>query len=212
VVERFDRERQGDKLRRLHQEDLLSAMGYDPWLKYERPNPRHTVPTGGFADPNRVSANPGPSLRAMAAFLTQHMGRVQVPTFLRAVTFNVAFGNADSHARNYSVLLPPDGQVRLTPLYDLICTCFYPDLETDFAQRVNTKWDLGQIEVADLVAEAATWDLPMGPARRSIIRLLEQLAAEIGPTIDTCVTRGGDPAAAVAAADLIASRVRRLLS
>ena len=166
--------------------------------------------TGGFADRSATTATPGPSLRAMADLLARYVGRVGVLPFLEAVTFKVAIGNVDSHARNYSVLLPPDGQVGLTPLYDLICTRLYPNLDVEAAERVNGKWDLDAIDVADLVAEAATWALPATVAERRVRGVLSAVAAALGPAIETCVRRGGDPDVADAVATLVAARVRRL--
>jgi serine/threonine-protein kinase HipA len=210
VVERFDRVHAGDRLERLHQEDVLSAMGLDPWLKYEAPHVRRVVPAGGFADAGAVTATPGPSLRAIAAFLARQIGRANVLPFLDAVTFNVAIGNADSHARNYSLLLPPNGDVRLTPLYDLICTRLYPALDAEAAQRVNGKWDLDAIVVADLVAEAATWTLPPGVAEQRIRRVLAAVVDSLGRATEACVRGGGDPDVAEEVATVVAARVRRM--
>lgn len=211
VIQRFDRVRKGDRLERVHQEDLLSAMGLDPWLKYEAPHAQRLVPAGGFADTNAISSTPGPSLQAMADFLAKHIGRVNVLPFLEAVTFNVAIGNADSHARNYSVLLPPNGAVHLTPLYDLICTRLYPELDSDAAQRVNGTWDLDGIGVSDIVAEAITWTLPAGVAEGRVRNILETIMGALGTAVDVCVERGGDPTIATAVAALITKRVRRLI-
>ncbi len=210
VVERFDRARPGGHLERLHQEDLLSAMGLDPWLKYEAPHVRRVVPAGGFAEARAITVTPGPSLRVMADVLARHMGRVHVLSFLEAVTFNVAIGNADSHARNYSVLLPPTGRIELTPLYDLICTKLYPALDTEAAQRVNGKWELDAVKAADLVAEAATWTLPATVAERRVRGVLSAVVEALGPATETCVRRGGDPDVADAIATLVAARVRRI--
>jgi len=179
-VERLDRVHVGERLERLHEEDFLSAMGLDPRLKYEAPHVQRVVPAGGFADRSATTATPGPSLRAMADLLARYVGRVGVLPFLEAVTFNVAIGNADSHARNYSVLLPSSGQVERTPLYDLICTRLYPELDVDAAQPGQREKELDAVEAADLVAEAATWALPATVAERRVRGLLLAVAEALG--------------------------------
>lgn len=42
--------------------------------------------------------------------------------FLRRVIFSYVIGNGDAHLRNFSLLRDPDGVVRLSPAYDLLCT------------------------------------------------------------------------------------------
>lgn len=44
---------------------------------------------------------------------------VEINHLLDAAIFNVAIGNVDSHAKNYSILLLPDG-AKLAPFYDLM--------------------------------------------------------------------------------------------
>ena len=211
VVERFDRQLVDGRLERVHQEDLLAALGLDPWLKYEAPHYQRTVPAGGYADARAVTATPGPTLRQLAAVLAEHMGVANVVPFLEAVTFNVAIGNADSHARNYSVLLPPSGDVMLTPLYDLICTRLYPQLDGEAPQRVNGKWAIDEITAEDLVSEAAAWGLPATVARSRVQGMLKAIAARLGAGLERCVGRGGEPEVAHAVADHISSRLSRLL-
>src|SRR3546814_10398061 len=94
-------------------------LGLDPLLKYERPQQQRHTPAGGFAPAEVVTARGGPDLVALAGLLDTHLGRARLATFLQAVAFNIAVGNADAHARNYSVLLPPDGAPRFAPLYEI---------------------------------------------------------------------------------------------
>lgn len=210
LVERFDRQLVDGHLVRIHQEDLLATLGLDPWLRYEAPHYQRTVPAGGFVDANAVTATPGPTLRQLATVLTEHMGIANVIPFLEAVAYNVAIGNADSHARNYSVLLPPGGDVSLAPLYDLICTRLYHQLDADAPQRVNGKWALDEIGIEDLVAEGARWGLPERLARSRLTNLIEAIATRISATIDRCVGRGGEREVAEVLADRIRDRVIRL--
>ena len=212
VVRRYDRQRLADgRVERLHQEDFLSAMGRDPWLKYERGNARRLTPGGGFGEPAPLRDEPGPGLVEMAALLEAHVGQASLLRLARAVTFNVLIGNADAHARNYSLLLPPDGSVAFAPLYDLVCTRAYQGLTTDAAQQVNDVEDIDAITMRDLHAQFVSWGLP-----RSVLMRLDQMVDHalrvLGRAVDETVGKGGDPAHARRVAELIAERARRMLA
>jgi serine/threonine-protein kinase HipA len=45
---------------------------------------------------------------------------------LDAVIFNIAIGNVDSHAKNYSIGLSAGGRVQLAPLYELMSGLDWP--------------------------------------------------------------------------------------
>jgi serine/threonine-protein kinase HipA len=56
--------------------------------------------------------------------------------FLRRVLFSYVVGNGDAHLRNFSVLRDPDGVVRLSPAYDLLCTHIHIPSESVLALDV----------------------------------------------------------------------------
>lgn len=97
IVERFDRSTGGAA--RLHQEDMCQALGVSPSLKYQR--------DGG----------PGPG--EVAGLLHAHVGDSRgVERFCDYVLFQWLAASTDGHAKNYGLLLPGAGIVRLAPLYD----------------------------------------------------------------------------------------------
>jgi len=109
VVRRYDRtnrEQEGEG-HRIHQEDFCQALRFLPAQKYE--------------------AEGGPGV-AVCAELVQAWsaapGADQLK-FLDALLFNLLIGNADAHAKNYSLLLESSGSPRLAPLYDLLSTRVY---------------------------------------------------------------------------------------
>ena len=104
-VRRYDRAfGKAGEIERYHQEDFCQALGQPHHRKYES--------DGGssFADCFRllmdVSTDPA----------------VDADLLLRWQIFNVLAGNSDGHAKNLSLLYLPEGDVRLSPFYDLICT------------------------------------------------------------------------------------------
>ena len=56
---------------------------------------------------------------------------------LDAVIFNLLIGNHDAHAKNFSLLYQPGGEVRFAPLYDLVCTVLYPELTDKMAVKLG---------------------------------------------------------------------------
>lgn len=107
LVERYDRFREGSRVRRLHQEDLCQAASRPPEAKYE--------------------SDGGPGVAECGALIRTHAAGpgAALLRFLDALLFNVLIGNADAHSKNYSLLLEGPSAPRLAPLYDLISTRAY---------------------------------------------------------------------------------------
>ena len=103
LVTRFDRETNGQDIRRLHQEDFCQALGLGHQLKYER---------------NGVE---GRQFNAKA--IGQLLGKTATPGATRQAFFeltlaNMLLGNSDNHAKNHAFLYrgtKPD----LAPAYDI---------------------------------------------------------------------------------------------
>ena len=119
LVERYDRVSDGDHFHRIHQEDFGQALARPPAAKYQF---------------NR-SGRRGASLADMFAIIRQHMTALDITRFLDAVVFNIAIGNVDSHAKNYSILLQP--AVRLAPLYDLMSGIEWDGITRNHAQDIG---------------------------------------------------------------------------
>ncbi|WP_411732273.1 HipA domain-containing protein [Paeniglutamicibacter sp.] len=114
IVERFDRVRQSNSVfpRRLHAEDLAQALGIGPTDKY------NVTMEQAFRKLSEVD----------------HDGNLR-RRFLAQVVFNTLIGNADAHAKNYSLFLRP-GQVSLAPLYDAVPVSLYPEYDQNLAMRI----------------------------------------------------------------------------
>ena len=108
VVERFDRIVLEGKLQRTHQEDFCQALGVSPLNKYE--------------------AEGGPTAREMIQLLRERASDAEsdVSRLVEAFVFNWMVGATDGHAKNYSIVLAPEGLVALSPLYDLATAAPYP--------------------------------------------------------------------------------------
>ncbi len=108
VVERFDRRVEGERVVRLHQEDLLQALGVPRLLKYE---------THG-----------GPGIDAITQLLRKEADPHSLERYAMSLVFAWIVISSDAHAKNYSVFIQPEGAT-LTPLYD--ASSLVPYLATD---------------------------------------------------------------------------------
>ena len=131
LVERYDRVREGNgRILRLHQEDFCQALSVPPELKYE---------TEG-----------GPGIDSSQALIQKVTRRPAADrrTFQQRVIFHYLVGNADAHAKNYSLLYRreiPD----LAPLYDVVCTAVYPRLAKKMAMQVGGRASPDTIRLED---------------------------------------------------------------
>ena len=106
-------------IHRLHQEDFCQALGVPAEIKYQ--------------------AEGGPGLKDCFVLLRLASSNavVDLRELLNAIIFNLLIGNNDAHAKNYSLLYERDGKARLAPLYDLVCTVYYREIENKLAMRVG---------------------------------------------------------------------------
>jgi len=131
LVERYDRVRSkgpnGEPLlERLHQEDFCQAQDIVPEMKYQKEG--------------------GPSLKQCFALLRSVSSTpvVDLTRLLDAVIFNYIVGNNDAHGKNFSLLYHGVGttemEIRLSPLYDVVSTVYYPELSRGVAMKIGGEY------------------------------------------------------------------------
>jgi serine/threonine-protein kinase HipA len=106
-ITRYDRARLNDRLVRLHQEDVLQALGIPDSMKYQKDG--------------------GPSLREIAEVLRAHVAApARDLAHLRDwQIFNYLTGNWDGHPKNLALLFEPGSATpTLAPFYDLVAIEF----------------------------------------------------------------------------------------
>ena len=160
VTKRFDREAVDGKVRRLHQEDFCQMLSVDPEMKYES--------DGGPRFADLVG-----TMRRLHATLGETLALVDM------MLFNFLIGNADAHAKNYSVVYRGRRPV-LAPLYDAVSTVVYPDLSREFAMSIGGEMRLGSLTRAHFVRLAE--DCGLSP--KLVLSRLDALAARILPAAD----------------------------
>lgn len=132
MVERYDRIKRGDSVVRLHQEDMCQALGILSDRKYQNDG--------------------GPGIADIFQLISK---RTSVPlldarAFIQYVLFNLVIGNCDAHGKNYS-LLYDGGVLKLSPIYDAVCTLLYPTLTRKVSMKIGSHYEIDKIRKADLV-------------------------------------------------------------
>jgi serine/threonine-protein kinase HipA len=183
AVRRYDRQDSpaGPIPVRVHQEDGCQATAMPPAMKYEEQG--------------------GPALRDLAGVLRNFGDPRDVTSLLRRTTFNMAVGNADAHAKNFSVLHEPDNPtIGLAPLYDVLSTIALEltdsagqpmRADTHLGQRVGGQADIRKVTAANLIDEAIMW----GIGRRAASVVVTETLAQVISAIPT--TPGDDRVLAV---------------
>lgn len=174
AVKRYDRQDApaGDIPIRVHQEDGCQATAMPPGQKYEEQG--------------------GPSLRDFADVIRNFGDPRDVIGLLRRTTFNMAVGNADAHAKNFSILHEQgEPAVRLAPLYDVLSTIALEltdstgqlmRADTQLGQRVGGQADIQRVTAASLIDEAVTWGVRRRTASAVVTETLDQVLVAVTAT------------------------------
>jgi serine/threonine-protein kinase HipA len=129
VIERYDRQQSGDRIIRVHQEDICQALGIMPTRKYQN--------DGGPGAANIVEL--------LRTYSTDRGADIE--TFVDAMAFNWLIGGTDAHAKNFSLLLSGP-YIRLAPLYDVASILPYAEFDirkAKLAMKIGGEYKLGEI-------------------------------------------------------------------
>ncbi|WP_404477634.1 HipA domain-containing protein [Novosphingobium sp. BL-52-GroH] len=97
-----------------------------------------------------------------------------------AALFNVIVGNADAHAKNFSLLRRASGEVVLAPLYDLVATRAWEELSPRLAMRFGGASRLEDIDAESFARFAQDAGLTAPFVRRRAAALARTVEAAIG--------------------------------
>lgn len=192
LVTRYDRVTADGEARRLHQEDFAQALGVPSNRKY--------------------AAEGGPVFRDCFALLREAAARPapEVLKLVDAAIFNVIIGNADAHAKNFSLLRQErvGNPIVLAPLYDLVGTVMWAELSPRFAMTFGGAGTLEQLESKHFDRFAADAGVAAPFVRRRASQLAEAVADEIER--DLKVPGLGDRGPIEAQANVIRDRAQRV--
>lgn len=174
VVERYDRVRSGRTVSRIHQEDMCQALARMPQLKYQNQG--------------------GPSAREIITLIREHSTSREEDQarFVDALIFNWLISGTDAHAKNYSFLIAPQGEVRLSPLYDLTSALPYPKQiaprKATLGMKIGNEYRLMRIGAHAWEKFAAELRIDFEILRARILQLataLPDTACKVGADIKT---------------------------
>ena len=192
LIERYDRRTGSEgRVRRLHQEDFCQALGLLPQRKY--------------------AADGGPTVAHCFALVRRVCSRpaVALLKLLDAQIAQVLLGNADAHGKNYS-LLYRGRAIELAPLYDLVSTVAYPELDPAFAMRVGARATLEDLRVGDWDRFAGSAGLSAPFVRRRVAELAKCALGCTEPVAAELSQPGLSDQALAGCADRVSGRARRL--
>ena len=164
VIQRYDRQINNQQCKRIHQEDFCQALGVHPERKYQQEG--------------------GPRLQDCINLIKDacSVPLIELEKFIRWTLFNWLAFNADAHAKNISLLFV-DGQTKLAPFYDLVCTGNYPQLSKNLAMSIGGEFLPGAVHVKHLQQFADELDMSYSYVNRMACATLERLQDSMDQTI-----------------------------
>ena len=176
IVERYDRTRLGGSIRRLHQEDMCQVLGLPPTKKYQNEG--------------------GPGCADLSEAIWTHSGEPgdDAWTFARAIMLNWIIGGTDAHAKNFSMLIGPQGRGRLAPLYDVASMLPYDadSRRLKMATKIGGKYPLDEVLSRHWVRFATEVRLPPAAVIDMGKTIAETLPTVLAKTVDDARANGFD--------------------
>ena len=176
----------------MHQEDFCQALGFTSDRKY--------------------AADGGPVFHDCFELLRRAVTRpaVEVLKLFDAAIFNLIIGNADAHAKNYSLIYCENGAIELAPLYDLLCTVYYPELSPRLAMKIAKRQMLEELKPGDWGKFAAETGLALRFIKTRTVELTNAVSKAIGETKAEVLESASDRSAVEEISNLISARASSL--
>lgn len=163
-VERYDRCQTVAGVTRIHQEDCAQALGIAPERKY-----------ASHSSPKKSD----PSFKRIAELLARYAegdGEVQLSGLFDQMVVNVALGNTDAHAKNYSLVHTTAQGVRLSPLYDVVPALEITPGIRHTGMRIANQIAIEKVGREELLLEAQSWGMAREGLEKRLDADLEKLA------------------------------------
>ena len=160
VIERYDRQLDGNNILRVHQEDVCQALGIPPTKKYQ----------------NEGGPSPANIVELLRTYSTSR--EADVDTFIDALGFNWLIAGTDAHAKNYSLLSANGPQTRLAPLYDIASILPYDEVDMQkikLAMKVGDEYKLTKIGLREWQKFARETRLDADKVRAELTHMAEHL-------------------------------------
>ena len=166
LIKRYDREIDGNKVRRIHQEDFCQAKNITSAFKYQREG---GVKISDCFELLRKTKTPIPNIIEL----------------INRIVFNYLIGNADAHGKNFSLLYTDSG-ITFAPAYDILCTAvgyYEPDkIYPRHWKKMADEVGISYTQLKSIILKQAE-TLPL-----LLLALIDHSTAKIGKQILTYVT------------------------
>jgi len=162
VVERFDRLRVANGVRRLHIIDGCQALNVPVSYKYERN-------FGSGRDVRDIRDGVSFARLFSAVDYTVKKAVTQL-ALVRWALFQFLLGNSDAHGKNVSFFCRPDG-LALAPFYDLVSAVQYDGLDHELAMAYGDEFLLENVRPFDWADFAARTGTPRSLLAREMRRI-----------------------------------------
>ena len=165
LIKRYDRKVSGASIERLHQEDFCQALGIISEHKYQREG--------------------GPSLKSGFGLIRDISSTpvIDLQRFLDAVIFNFLVGNHDAHGKNFSFIYdhsPALGlRASIAPLYDIVCTSYYPELSQKMAMKIGGEYESEMVHPRSFEKMADECGLAKPLVKKRILELSKSVIAAL---------------------------------
>lgn len=159
LIKRYDRVIHNEQIQRIHQEDFCQALGVPSSKKYQNEE--------------------GPSLKDSFNLIREYSSIpiLDLEKMLDAVIFNFLIGNCDAHGKNFSLLYSDN--IQLAPLYDLVCTLHYEDIEKKMAMKIGGEYEINKITPRhfDKFADEVGFSKP--EVRKRMMKLIDKIISTL---------------------------------
>lgn len=192
LIKRYDRTHLADGVViRVHQEDFAQALGIPSYRKYEKEG--------------------GPGISDYLELLRRNSASTieDLEELIDRVAFNYAVGNADAHAKNFSLLHGNEG-MRLAPGYDLLSTYAYDELSHDMATSIGGIFDARGVKPVHWRKELARLALDPGLYSQRLAELADRLENHLTEALEWADKIGLADTRLVRIADLVRKRAQIL--
>jgi serine/threonine-protein kinase HipA len=173
VVERFDRTREAERVRRLHIIDGCQALNFPVSYKYER----------NFGSGRDVrDIRDGVSfarLFSLAEYAVQKA--VTRLSLMRWALLQYLIGNADAHGKNVSFFCRPNG-LEIAPFYDLVSVVQYPHIAHELAMAFGNEFTINDVRPYDWASFAWHTKTPRSLLAREM-RRMARIAMQAAPAL-----------------------------
>lgn len=168
LIKRYDRvftetEKNSKKIKRLHQEDFCQALGISSTKKYQQEG--------------------GPSFKQCFDLIRRESSApvIDLGKMINAMIFNYLIGNCDAHGKNFSFLY--FDQLQLAPLYDLVSTLYYKNLDQKMAMKLGGEYHITNIHSDNFDKLADEIGFAKPEVHRKIFELIDAILSSL-PTIE----------------------------